>query len=86
MRREIIITLALLALRVSTAGAGDRVQCTTREDPQFQRLVTTCTDGSRAVSRYDEQFKTWRTTITPAPGTERGHEHDRTPGREAPRR
>jgi hypothetical protein len=63
MRRESIITLALLAWLVSTAGAGDRVQCTTREDAQFQRLVTTCTDGSWAVSRYDEQFKAWRTDV-----------------------
>jgi hypothetical protein len=39
------------------------VHCTTREDPQFKRLVTTCNDGSRAVTHDDEPFKRWRTAI-----------------------
>jgi hypothetical protein len=33
------------------------VHGTTREDPQFKQLVTECTDGSRALTRYDEPFK-----------------------------
>jgi hypothetical protein len=37
------------------------VHGTTHEDPQFKRLVTMCTDGSRAVTRSDEPFKRWRT-------------------------
>jgi hypothetical protein len=47
-----------------SALAGDHVPCTTREDRQFKRLITTCTDGSRAVSRYDAQLKRWRTDVT----------------------
>jgi hypothetical protein len=47
-----------------SALAGDPVRGTTREDRQFKRLLTTCNDGSRAVSRYDEQFERWRTEIT----------------------
>jgi hypothetical protein len=47
-----------------SAHAGDTTHCKTREDCQFRRLITTCNDESQAVSRYDEQFKTWRTDIT----------------------
>ena len=60
-----LLTLPLWLGVISPAGA-DSVHRTTREDPQFKRLVTTCTDGSRAVTRYDHQFKRWRTeVITP---------------------
>jgi hypothetical protein len=62
---SVLLTLLLWLGVISPAMAGT-VHCTTREDPQFKRLVTTCTDGSRAVTRYDEQFKRWRTeVITP---------------------
>jgi len=38
--------------------------CTTREDHAFNRLMITCTDGSKAVTRYDPAFKRWVTTVT----------------------
>jgi hypothetical protein len=50
-------------LGVITATMAATVHCATHEDPQFKRLVTTCSDGSRAATRDDEQFKRWRTDI-----------------------
>jgi hypothetical protein len=66
----LVLALAICVLYADrTPLAGDPVHCTTREDPQFRTLLTTCMDGSRAVSKWDEQFKTWRTDITkPGPG------------------
>jgi hypothetical protein len=72
--RQVLILILCLVLAPAlgipaTALPGDPVRCTTREDAQFQRLFTECTDGSRAVSRYDAQLKRWRSRITkPGPG------------------
>ena len=72
MRALLLIVLALVIfqpLEDRTTLAGDPVRCTTRDDAQFKRLITECTDGSRAVSRYDAQLKRWRSEITkPGPG------------------
>ena len=78
--------MAALGLGLASASLAGTVHCTTREDPAFNRLVTECSDGSRAVTRYDEQFNKWRTEITLAPGTDRGRRDSRTPGRDAPTR
>jgi hypothetical protein len=51
----------------ATALAGDPLRCTTREDRQMKRLITTSAEGARAITKYDEQFKTWRTNIIRAP-------------------
>jgi hypothetical protein len=65
--RALILMLSLgLAADIGipiSALAGDPVHCTTREDCQFKRLMTECTDGTRAMSRYDAQFQRWRTDI-----------------------
>lgn len=62
MRAMTLMALMLLLL-ASGAWASPRTTCTSRYDAQFQRVVTTCTDGSRAVSRYDAQFQRWRTDV-----------------------
>jgi len=40
------------------------VHCTTREDLAFKHWMTECSDGSQAVTRYNEQVKQWRTEVT----------------------
>jgi hypothetical protein len=67
MRSLMLAALGLLAL--ASAGAASTTHCTTREDPAFKRWVTECSDGSRAVTRYDETFNRYRTdVITPPKG------------------
>jgi hypothetical protein len=72
VRALLLIVLALVIfqpLEDRTALAGDPFRCTTRDDAQVKRLITECTDGSRAVSHYDAQLKRWRFEITkPGPG------------------
>ena len=58
----VLLSLALW-LGVMNPAMASTVYCTTREDQAFKRLVTTCSDGSRAVTRYDRQFDRWRTEI-----------------------
>jgi hypothetical protein len=53
----------LLGLLSSSACAGP-VHCTTREDLAFKHWMTECSDGSQAVTRYNEQVKQWRTEVT----------------------
>jgi hypothetical protein len=60
-----IIWVVLLTLAPLIAHAGD-VRCTTREDPPFKRWLTECTDGARAITRYDA-FKRYRTDVTKPP-------------------
>jgi hypothetical protein len=75
----ICMTLAALMGIPLSALAGDPVRCTTREDRQMKRLMTTCSDGCRAVSRYDEQFKRWRTEIIKQGPGEKPRGWDRLP-------
>jgi ferric-dicitrate binding protein FerR (iron transport regulator) len=63
--RQMMSSTALLVLLSGSGWSGPTVHCTTREDQAFQRWVTECSDGSRAVTRYDEQVK---------PMAHRGHE------------
>jgi hypothetical protein len=65
MRRIFLATGLMLAL--VTPALADTTHCTTREDAQAQRLITTCTDGSRAVSRYDAQAQRWYTDVIRKP-------------------
>jgi hypothetical protein len=63
------ILIALLTLAPLIVDAGGTARCTTREDPALQRWVTECTDGARAITKYDEQFQRYRTdVITPPQG------------------
>jgi hypothetical protein len=62
--RQMMSSTALLVLLSGSGWSGPTVHCTTREDQAFQRWVTECSDGSRAVTRYDEQVKQWRTEVT----------------------
>jgi hypothetical protein len=78
-----VVALGLALASTSLAGT---VTCHTYNDEALQRLVTTCSDGSRAVTRDDEAWQRWNTQITPAPGTHRGRHDRHTPGRDAPTR
>jgi hypothetical protein len=72
----VLLTLPFWLAAMSPAMAGT-VHCTTRQDPQFKRLVTTRSDGNRAVTRDDEELQRWNTQITPAPWTRIGAPRDR---------
>ena len=62
MRRTIILTA--LGLSLVLANHAGAVTCHTYQDVAWQRWVTECSDGSRAVTRFDEQVKRWRTEVT----------------------
>jgi hypothetical protein len=62
--RRVGISTALLALLSGSGWSCPTVRCTTCEDQAFQRWVTECSDGSQAVTHYDEQVKRWRTEVT----------------------
>ena len=72
----VLLTLPLWLAVMRPAMAGT-VHCTTRQDPQSKRLVTTCRDGNRAVTRDDEALQRWNTPSTPAPGPRSGAPRDR---------
>jgi hypothetical protein len=83
LRCRLTLVAALGLGLVSTSLAGT-VTCHTYHDEALQRLVTTCSDGSRSVSRYDEELQRWNTQVTPAPGTSRGTERPQQPRRGSP--
>jgi hypothetical protein len=62
-RRILIAALLDLMLGRASLSLASTVYCKTREDPVFKQLVTGCSDGNRAVSRYDEQFKQWKPQV-----------------------
>jgi hypothetical protein len=65
-RPEHLVHPVPLWLGVMRPAMASTVHCTTREDHAFKRLITTCSDSSRAVTRDDERFKRCRTeVITP---------------------
>ncbi len=59
--RAFCILILLLGLAISVS-AGE-VTCSTRWDAQAERLHTTCSDGSQAVTRYDAQAQRWEMKI-----------------------
>jgi hypothetical protein len=75
---HMVMLLALLTLAPLMAHAGETARCTTREDPAFKRWVTECSDGARAISRWDAGLRRYRTDITKVP-------QDDTPPRGWPR-
>ncbi|HSF30437.1 MAG TPA: hypothetical protein VLK82_08210 [Candidatus Tectomicrobia bacterium] len=58
MRHTLVIS-ALLAT-VTWASADPKI-CITKYDQQATMWLTRCSDGSRLVTTYDEQFKRYRT-------------------------
>ena len=62
MRRAIILTA--LGRSLVLANHAGAVTCHTSQDVAWQHWVTECNDGSRAVTRDDEQGKRWRTEVT----------------------
>jgi hypothetical protein len=47
----LMIVSSLPEISRTVAHAGDTIRCITKEDAEFRRLITTCSDGSRAISR-----------------------------------
>jgi hypothetical protein len=64
MSTIVLIVLLTLAPLIAHAGA---VRCTTREDPGLQRSVTECTDGSRAISKWDAGLQRWQSNVVKPP-------------------
>ena len=62
-----LVVLALLFL-TSTALAGPAVRCQTHHEPTLNRLQTLCSDGTRAISRYNTVLDRWETSVTPPAG------------------
>jgi hypothetical protein len=62
------VTMALLLALASAAWAGPAVRCQTYPEPTLGRLQTLCSDGTRAISRYNTVLDRWETTVTPPPG------------------
>jgi hypothetical protein len=58
--------LVLLVVLASPALAGT-VRCTTTENTLLNYLETLCSDGTRAVSRWNAILERWETTITTSP-------------------
>ena len=62
------MTAGLLILcGLTSPGLPATVHCTTYEEKTLQRWHTICDDGTRAVSRYNQLFDRWETTITESP-------------------
>jgi hypothetical protein len=78
------LAAAGLILALASPALADTTHCTTREDAEAKRLITTCTDGSRAVSRYDAQAQRWYTDIVREPKGDKTPKGWPTPGK-APR-
>jgi hypothetical protein len=76
----IIMLAGWLMLTPLMAYAGD-VRCTTREDPELQRWLTECSDGARAITRYDEAFKRYQTDIVRPPKGDQPPRGGPTPGK-----
>jgi hypothetical protein len=43
------------------------MRCTTYEEKTLNRLHTLCSDGTRAISTYNQTLEQWDTTITGSP-------------------
>jgi len=63
------LTALVLLLTLVTPVLASEVHCTTTEDTLLNRLVTVCSDGTRAMSYWDSLLQRWETTVQPAPGT-----------------
>jgi hypothetical protein len=61
MRR--IVAIILLGLSLATVSAAATVHCTTQEEPAFKPWGTTCIDGTRSLTRWNQGFQRWDTAI-----------------------
>jgi hypothetical protein len=82
--RGCLTMVAALGLALASTSLAGTVTCHTTHDEALQRLVITCSDGSRAVRRDAEELQRWQTQITPAPRTKRGTERSQPPRWRAP--
>jgi hypothetical protein len=65
----VMTPMVMLIMGLGGPTLASTVMCTSWEDRELKRIVTTCTDGARAITRYDEDLKRWTTEIiTPAQG------------------
>ena len=68
MRSRVVLVLLLALAWASPASAGTPSRCTTYEEKTLGRLQTLCSDGTRAVSRYNTTLDRLETTVMPPPG------------------
>jgi hypothetical protein len=59
--------IALLTLAPLIANAGGTASCTTRSDEAFRRWATECSDGARAVTRYNAAFQRYQPDVSRPP-------------------
>jgi hypothetical protein len=72
---------ALLMLTLASSALADTTRRTTRQDEALQRWVTECTDGSRAVTRYNAPLNRYRTEVITPPRASRPQAAGRCGGR-----
>jgi hypothetical protein len=59
---------ALLLLLLASPALAAPVRCQTHHEPPLNRLMTLCSDDTRAVSTWSPTLRQWTTTVTPPPG------------------
>jgi hypothetical protein len=64
------ILVALLTLAPLLTDAGGTARCMTREDPAFKRWVTECTDGARAITKWNAGLQRCHTDINKVPNSD----------------
>jgi hypothetical protein len=72
MTRNMSMCILALLLALASAALAGQVCCTTTEDTLLNRLVTVCSDGTRALSYWNELLQRWDTTVEPAPSARQG--------------
>jgi hypothetical protein len=73
-RRTTMYSMIIVVLLTLAPIAGGTAHCTTRFDAAFQIWLTTCSDGARAITKYDKAFKRYRTDVVRPPT---GNKHPR---------
>jgi hypothetical protein len=63
----LILAMALGILILASSALAGEVTCHTSNDMELNRLVTTCSDGSRSVTQYDRDLDRWDTQIITPP-------------------
>jgi hypothetical protein len=64
---QTLCILSLLLALTSAAGAGPAVRCQAHHELTLNRLMTLCSDDTRAVSTWSPTLQRWQTTITASP-------------------
>jgi hypothetical protein len=61
----------LIILALVSAVLADTARCRTCYDEAFKRWLTECTDGSRAITKYDAPLNRYRTDVMTPPQSDK---------------